>query len=460
MRNAAPALFAIILAGAARAEGELSGTIKLAPARVGLTRLEGVSPALERVLARAAEAKATVTVRASWPGDDDPGLPLIMPTPMGVAPSPPPPPPRARFIAARGHVVADTRVLGRDGSAREEVRANQPVWVVAARDGADPLVELELAPGGERRLLAASLVRVGGDATGELLGELLAPAFKQTSAARKARTFHPDGSVWAAEVVSLAPSAPWREAAARFEGAAIVRMGAGLFKHGQLESLPDLLSLAIRFKARPAPGQPLVHAAAPGDQDLFVTAETDRFSDFFNPLVPLAFAEEHEYFANTYHPAQKFLLEGTGQRVWVRLVPVSLRELGPGDERTPAAREARLRKAVADGAARFRLEVQEEASALRRWTGLTIGFTKDFWAKPWTPLAELRLVRPLNLDQEAMRYHPDLAGRGLVPVGVVPSIRPAVYRASQDGRPASESERDTPKNGITGVVEMVEPGRN
>lgn len=155
-----------------------------------------------------------------------------------------------------------------------------------------------------------------------------------------------------------------------------------------------------------------------------------------------------DYFGNTYYPAQPFLLEAAGKQVWVRVVPVGFR---PDDvPATPEGRDAKVRAAIAAGQARFRIEVTERANRAVELLGwdrdeLMAGVgnpLRSLLAEEWIPLAELRLTGPLAIDQEALRYYPDLAGRGLRPVGVVASLRPAVYAASQAARPGTAEERE------------------
>jgi hypothetical protein len=280
------------------------------------------------------------------------------------------------------------------------------------------------------------LVHVGHHPVGQRIGQTLAPVLGFTSAARHARTFHPDGVVYAGSVSPLVSSGPFAEAAARFEGNALVRMGPGLFRRGQLTWLPDLLSVAIRFTAR-TDTTPTT-TAQPWDQDLLASAETERFPAFLNPLT-LYIASEHDYFANTYYAAIPFYLESAKTRVWVRIRPLSFDRRTPRPT-NPEAREADLRQAVASGQARFHVEVQRE-NRLGRALGLDHGWLAAL-AHPWVPLAELTLTDgPLTLDQEALRFYPELAGRGLVPTGTIAGIRPAVYRASQLARPPSAADR-------------------
>lgn len=421
---------ALLLGSAALAQDaprEVTGKLERNPWRIEGFRLDETA-GLDGVLARAAEAEASLRVLVRPLAEPQDGLPLPR---WRRGPEP------ARLVAVQGRLAADTQVGAR------ALRADTPVWVMQGRREGDHDA-LRIRVGEETLAIDARLVHVGEDSLGRAIGETLAPAFGKTSEARHARTFHPDATVWRGEVISLAPELPWTGAAARLEGDAMVRMGPGLWKHRQMDWAPDLLSLAIRFKQR---GAPLGTEVAAGDQDLFVSTNAERFTDFMNPLLPLV-APEHDYFVDNYYAAQPFVLEGTGKRVWVRLVPVGFR---PDEHpRGQEAREAKLQAAVQAGQARFRIEVQEQAGAVTRFlgldrdasSGLRIGNpVRGLFANEWVPLAELRLTAPLQLDQEAIRYHPNLAGRGLRPVGVVASIRPAVYAASQDARPETAEER-------------------
>jgi hypothetical protein len=94
---------------------------------------------------------------------------------------------------------------------------------------------------------------------------------------------------------------------------------------------------------------------------------------------------------------------------------------GAGDA---ADRASRLEKAVAAGAARLRLEAATTPKG------------------PWSALAELRLIEPLDsadsaaeVDQAALQFSPFRDGRGLTPRGLVHGLRRAVYAASQTLRP-------------------------
>jgi hypothetical protein len=46
------------------------------------------------------------------------------------------------------------------------------------------------------------------------------------------------------------------------------------------------------------------------------------------------------------------------------------------------------------------------------------------------------------MDNEAFHYYPDLAGRGLIPQGIVNALRAELYPESQAARPQTTEERD------------------
>jgi len=77
----------------------------------------------------------------------------------------------------------------------------------------------------------------------------------------------------------------------------------------------------------------------------------------------------------------------------------------------------KLRAAVASGEAQFELAARK-----------TLHFG-------WEPIAKITLTKESELDQETLRFDPYQNGSGIVPVGVVNTIRKRVYPASQAARP-------------------------
>jgi hypothetical protein len=229
---------------------------------------------------------------------------------------------------------------------------------------------------------------------GETVGWLLAPLARAVSRLRRARTFHPDGLVFEAEVEAAASSVLGQ----RLQGPALVRCSGALWRAGR--QWPDALGVAVRFRRSRVPSA----RAEPGDQDLL-------FATILSPLVlPIApfTTTVSDFFRNRYWAVAPFDAPGLG-RVKFRLVP-----LGHGE--AVGTREAVLRDLVRRGQAGFHLEVRG-----------TLSFG-------WRRVASLRLMREVSVDQAALRFSPFRAGLGLVPRGFVHALRVAVYPASQEGR--------------------------
>src|SRR5262249_18377071 len=139
------------------------------------------------------------------------------------------------------------------------------------------------------------------------------------------------------------------------------------------------------------------------------------------------------FLANTFHGATKFDLVGVGP-VWVRIAPAA----APAASAPEETRTARLARAVREGRAIFRLEVQ-----------LAHG------PKDWAPLAEIRLTAPFDCDQQALQFNPIRGGRGLEARGFIQALRNSVYIASQKGRALSEKRalEAAPTKGILGGID-------
>lgn len=243
-----------------------------------------------------------------------------------------------------------------------------------------------------------------GDLLGRASGLALAPITLTVSALRRARTFHPRGITLRAEVRPRAHVAPWDAIGARLRGPALVRMSSAWWKKGELK---DVLGIAIRFTRR----EEMDAKPAPGDQDLLFATIRRPWT---MPFAPIS-TRQHDFFANRYFAVAPFRVHGAGAVEW-RLVPGE-RIAGEG------SREERLARALEQGRARFVLE----ARPYRRVFDL-------FRRRHWHPVADVVLREPVDVDQEALRFDPYRAGRGIEPVGFVQSLRRASYAASQWGR--------------------------
>jgi hypothetical protein len=406
----------VLLAAAplARADETVHGTLRLAP------------PRLERGYATTALTGALASALA---GCDGRTVDAVL---RGT-----------ELVSIQATLSTDAALVDSPDGGRSVARlaANAPVSVVGARGSS-----LQVAAPTARGWIAASLVSIGTPSvTGRAIGRVVAPVLGETSSLRSARTFHPDGTVYRGTVRSLSPATPFDVEAKRLEGAALMRVGVGVWKRGMpalLEkTLPDAPSIAIRFRSKNAPVD--VQARA-GDQDLLCLSWAQRFRS-----IPLAvfFADKHDYFDNAYFADQPFRIEGTSLDVWVRLVPI---DPAPAKRPTDAAgREAKLLDASKVGRAAVRIEVQEvDPSWSREWLGVNVSdlIAKRDWLyarreQPWVPLALLTFDEKVDVDQEALHFSPDLAGRGLIPTGPIAAARGRVYATSQASRPQTAEAR-------------------
>lgn len=259
------------------------------------------------------------------------------------------------------------------------------------------------------------------EAIGEVLGTMLAPLAALGSRLRRARLFHPVGTVCAAQVVPVAWAQELQPLAQRLAGGAIVRLSGALWKH---EGAPDILGCAIRFRGdRPlaeegldaAPGAlPHLAQAAANDQDLlFATLRS-----FLTALPAMLRTRRHDYLQNVYYAMGSFDVLGVGV-LELRLVPAqAVPSIGEN-------REQRLLHAMQRGAAELRLEVR------RHQLGAA-----------WQPLCELHLLAPLELAGP-LHFSPLNTGMGLRPRGAIHAMRGAPYAASQRARDAVLADRRT-----------------
>ena len=171
----------------------------------------------------------------------------------------------------------------------------------------------------------------------------------------------------------------------------------------------DVLGAALRFRA----SRVVTPFASDGDQDLlFATI----LSPFTMGLAPFT-TTPGDYLSNTYWAVSPFD-SPVGGRVKFRLVPNAA---SPPAHAGHGGREERLLLAVAEHRSALRLEVRHT------------------FARAWLPLVTVALVERAALDQEALRFSPFRAGRGIVPRGLVHALRRPAYAASQRARPMGSS---------------------
>jgi hypothetical protein len=261
-----------------------------------------------------------------------------------------------------------------------------------------------------------------GNALGWLAGLASSPATGLISALRGSRMFHPSGILFRAEVEALPGSAEAHGVAARLVGPALVRWSSALWKDSgkpgkKQRERPDVLGCAIRFSQDPLGTQP-----KPEDQDLLLATIQRPWSMPFAP----ATTRQHDFLANHYYGVSPFQVPPLGRIEW-RLVPEALEQ---GGLQLPGAttRAERLGAALRAGSATLRLEWAAYSGPLRRPA-----------ADLFTPLVRLTLTARLELDQEALRFHPFRSGRGIEPVGFIHAMRRATYLTSQAMRPGHEA---------------------
>jgi hypothetical protein len=236
---------------------------------------------------------------------------------------------------------------------------------------------------------------------GLLGGKLLAPITAAVSSARRARTFHPDGVVYAASVTPGCREPRLSALAESLRGRAFVRFSSALWRGAH--EWPDVLGAAIRFL--PPENE------AGSDQDLLLA--TIRFP-WTMPFAPFA-TNFRSFLWNHYHAVSPFVVSGLGPLKW-RLRSPRLHN------RSGCSRAEHLTRTAAGGGATFELQARllDDSPLTRRWFDLV----------------RIELGAPLELDQAALRFSPFHTGRGIEPIGFVHALRAAAYAASQGARPA------------------------
>jgi hypothetical protein len=260
-----------------------------------------------------------------------------------------------------------------------------------------------------------------GDWLGRTLGAPLGAVTGVVAGLRRARMFHPEGFVFQARMTpwkalsSIHPDAAanpeafllhraLKKVAERVEGAGLVRLSSAWWRNGK--EWVDALGLAVRLQREPS----VDSVAHEGDQDLLFA--TIRFP-WTTLLAPFS-TQVHDFLANDYYAVSPFEVPELGRVQW-RLVSA-------GPELLEGSRPERLRAAVCEGRARFRLDLK----TLRPRSG-------------WLPVASLKLLDEVKLDQAELRFSPFRTGRHIEPRGFVHALRLWTYRTSQAARPAHET---------------------
>lgn len=233
-------------------------------------------------------------------------------------------------------------------------------------------------------------------------GFVLAPFIAAGSYLRCARVLHPDGIVYRAEVTVDARAGAARAVAERLAGPALVRLSSALFRRTEGRATrPDLLGVAIRFKDDPA----VSVVPELGDQDiLFATLRS-----VLTLLPALLTTRTSSFLLDDYYAMGVFDAAELG-RVRLRLVSPDI----PSGE---LSREEALEQAVRAGRAVFELEARPARCGSR-----------------YQPIAQIRLLEQVHVDQAALRFSPFRTGRRIVPRGFLHALRILPYPASQLAR--------------------------
>lgn len=227
-------------------------------------------------------------------------------------------------------------------------------------------------------------------ALGAVLGLGVGLVIFPVSLYRRARAVHAEGVVCRAELVATDP------AGEPLAGPALVRLS-GAFE-GQTTARSDVLGLDIRMQRAAS------RDARTGDQDLLLGS----FESFHTAGRDRANTNVGDYLANGYSTVTPWWVARHGA-VILRLVPPPAQPADRGADRL-----ARLDADLAAGRARFSLAI-------------------DAGGAP-SPIAELRLVERLAIDDRGLRASMWRQGRGVRPLGLRNGLRATVYPMSQTAR--------------------------
>jgi hypothetical protein len=233
---------------------------------------------------------------------------------------------------------------------------------------------------------------------------VLAPLAAAASFLRQARIFHPDGVVYRAEVTADAQTGPARDVAARLAGPALVRLSPAIRR--RRDSTParraNLLGVAIRFNG----GSDASVGADESDQDLLFATARSPLSSLVAPFT----TDVDSFLNNDYYAIARFHAGELGA--------VTLRLETPRIAGGEVSREEALEQAAKAGMAVLELQARPARSGSQ-----------------FMPVARIRLIERVNVDQAALRFSPFRTGRGIEPRGFLNALRIVPYAASQLARP-------------------------
>lgn len=238
-------------------------------------------------------------------------------------------------------------------------------------------------------------------ASGVAAGAALAPWAAFGSAVRRARVFHPRGTVVWGAVTPIARPDEWRDLGERFRGSVLMRFSGAWWKERQWL---DVLGCALRF----------THASAPSvvpradDQDLLLATVRVPGTTLLAPLT----THVDDYLRNAYFGVSPFTAPG------VPKLKLRLRTIMPSTSGAET-RSENLARSVAYAKHPIRLMLEA-----RRAIPMA----------PYMRIAEIELRECVEIDQAALSFDPYRAGRDVHPAGVVHAMRIPVYAASRRAR--------------------------
>jgi hypothetical protein len=234
------------------------------------------------------------------------------------------------------------------------------------------------------------------DRAGDVGGLALGPFAGALSALRGGRVLHPAGIVLTGEAEAIGTDDELRDIGARLAGPVLVRLSGAWWKQREWK---DVLGCALRFRSHdPAGVEP-----EPGDQDLLLATIRHVVTLPFAPLT----TEQHDFLANDYYGITPFRAPPL-ERVWFRLRAL-------GSSAGEGTRAERLVHRLQEGPVPLELELKRPRAA-------------------YQPLLRLDLLRPIEVNERALRFDPFRTGRQIFPQGYIHHLRRFTYPASQSYR--------------------------
>lgn len=224
---------------------------------------------------------------------------------------------------------------------------------------------------------------------------MIGPVTATVSFIRHSRMFHPRGEVFTASVSGTGPLALPPHVLVRFSSAWWKRV-----------EWVDVLGIALRFS------DSIIFPVRPDPRDQDLLFATIRHP-WTLPFAPFS-TNFRSFLDNLYYAVSPFSVAGyEGKRFEFKLNP------SPSESHVDdRSRSERLNRAVAQGTVRLSLYWREISPA----------------ASGWSEIAVLEKFQPVELDQEALRFNPFQAGRGIHPRGLIHHLRIGAYRFGQRAR--------------------------